>query len=409
MCRTDHQNKTHNRRRDFVNVVGEKLRTSYLFDGESCLTATTANLLNVMVIAPITSNYSDAYKVGMGIEKQVNTIGDLQNTWLQDGKSQWHGQVRDFWGPILANLHTGGGWLSISEEIFNTGAEHRFYPKEVLEENSWKRYKHLESRGDDEPALVLMKQVSRAYQGGDFGDFTVHQLFDVNKIQELIERQRLAEERDQEDRAQQDRESDAVLDADEPPEPVPVALEVTDWDKDLADTCSHFSGCLAKFGLNQRVAIESLVHHRRAQWTQMTKEQRDVYTAWKTQRYAKAQPDRIRVRDLIMSPDCLYLPPSHYVCPICWLNQTVYKKTTANGMRQHCFKAHSIQAKSCYGPFTLALGKMIGHDVMLEAEWPNPDGRTAPMSRIVRGKLSAVLSSWLQSQDGERSWDAGAP
>jgi hypothetical protein len=122
MCKTDHQSKAHNRKRDFLSNVYQKLNGSYLFDGESCLTATTASLLNVTVIAPLNANYSDAYKVGMGIEKQVNTIGDLQNTWMQDGKSQWHGQVGDSWGPILANLQAGGGWLSIGDEIFNTGA-----------------------------------------------------------------------------------------------------------------------------------------------------------------------------------------------------------------------------------------------------------------------------------------------
>jgi hypothetical protein len=82
MCKTDHQNKAHNRKRDFINSVYQKLNGSYLFDGESCLTATTAIPLNVTVIAPLKANYSDAYKVGMGIEKQLNTIGDLQDTWL---------------------------------------------------------------------------------------------------------------------------------------------------------------------------------------------------------------------------------------------------------------------------------------------------------------------------------------
>jgi hypothetical protein len=74
----------------------------------------------------------------MGIEKQLNTIADLQNTWMQDGTSQWHGQVGDFWGPIMANLHAGGGWLSISEEIFNIWAEHGFHPKEISENDAWR-------------------------------------------------------------------------------------------------------------------------------------------------------------------------------------------------------------------------------------------------------------------------------
>jgi hypothetical protein len=155
MCKTNHQNKDHNRKRDFINNVYQKLNGSYLFDGESCLTATTASLLNVTVIAPTKAAYSDAYKVGMGPEKQLNTIGDLQNTWLQEGRAEWHSQVGDFWGPILANLHARGGWLSISEEIFNTGTEHMFYPKEISENDAWRRRPHSEQREDDDPAQVV--------------------------------------------------------------------------------------------------------------------------------------------------------------------------------------------------------------------------------------------------------------
>jgi hypothetical protein len=139
--------------------------------------------LNVTVIAPISANYSDAYKVGMGSEKQVNSIGDLQNTCLQDGKSQWHGQVGDFWGPIMANLHARGGWLSISDEIFNTGAEHRFYPKAVADIDSWRRRPHSEPREDDDLAQSLFDRVNAAYQSGDFPDLIIEQLIDRNKIQ----------------------------------------------------------------------------------------------------------------------------------------------------------------------------------------------------------------------------------
>jgi hypothetical protein len=98
MSKTDHLSKGA-RKRDWIkDALGAKLKTSYLFDGESCLTATTASLLNVIAITPQSAKYSDAYKLGMGIEKQVNTIADLQNTWEQEGKAQWHHQVGDFWG-----------------------------------------------------------------------------------------------------------------------------------------------------------------------------------------------------------------------------------------------------------------------------------------------------------------------
>jgi hypothetical protein len=285
MCKTDHQNKDHDRKRDLINNIYQKLNGSYLFDGESCSTATTASLLNATVIAPVKAACSDAYKVGMGIEKQLNAIGDLQNTWLKEGRAEWHGQVGDFWGPILSNLQSGGGWLSISEEIFNTGAEHRFYPKEISENDSWRRCPHSEQREDDDPAQVLFDQVGATYRGRDFADFAISQLVDVHKIHARAERHRLPEERNQEDEERQDRELEHVLDLDTPPEPVAVTVDVSDWDMEVANTWNNFSGCLEKSSLNQRVSAESLVRYRRAQWTQMSKEQRDTYTVWKTQRY----------------------------------------------------------------------------------------------------------------------------
>jgi hypothetical protein len=164
----------------------------------------------------------------------------------------------------MANLHAGGGWLTI-EEMFKTGSEHRFYPKEVLEEESRKRVSHFEPREDDDPAIVLYNQVNMAYSGRDFGDFSVHQLLDRSKIQERVERQHLAEELNQEDQERLDHELDTVLDAGEAPEPVPVMTEITDWDIELQNAWINFSPCLDKSRLNQRVAVESLVRYRRAQ------------------------------------------------------------------------------------------------------------------------------------------------
>jgi hypothetical protein len=187
MSKHDHL-KTHGFKRDFIESITEpRLSSSFFFDGESCITATTASLLNAMAMTSNTTKFSDGYKVGMGPEKQLNTVADLANTWDQEGRAEWHHQVGDFWGPILKNLHDGGSWLTI-EEIFATGADHRFIPKKPAEEQSWKRVRHYEIRGDDDPAYTLCEQVQRAYGGGDFGDLTLHQLYDVHKVQELIER-----------------------------------------------------------------------------------------------------------------------------------------------------------------------------------------------------------------------------
>jgi hypothetical protein len=131
----------------------------------------------------------------MGPEKKVNSVADYQNTWLQEGKSEWHHQVGDFWGPIMANLRAGGGWLTIKDEIFNTGSEHRFYSKEVAHEESWRRRPHNEQGEDDDPAQVLFETVLATYRGEEFPDLRRDQLVNGARIQAQIEGAHLAEER----------------------------------------------------------------------------------------------------------------------------------------------------------------------------------------------------------------------
>jgi hypothetical protein len=60
MTKNDHFNKAHNWKCDFINNVHQKLNGRYLFDGESCLTATTASLLNVTAITATTVNWGSS-------------------------------------------------------------------------------------------------------------------------------------------------------------------------------------------------------------------------------------------------------------------------------------------------------------------------------------------------------------
>jgi hypothetical protein len=100
---------------------------------------------------------------------------------------------------------------------------------------------------------------------------------------------------------------------------------------------------------------------------------RQLYDLWKAQTFAQKKEEEIKVRDLIMSSECLHLPNAHYACTICWLNQRVHKEPNAVEMRKHCYHAHSLQACKCHDPITLALSRMIGQDVMLSAVLQNEE------------------------------------
>jgi hypothetical protein len=160
MEKPDHP-QSHGRRRDYVTDILKKLPGAVHIDGESCLTATTASLLNTLAITQKASKYSDAYKAGMKGEKHLNTHADLVNSWT--GRA-WHQYRGDFWGPILMNLSEGGGWLSL-DEIFDTRFEHRFVPKPPTEEESWSRQIDVRDADDDDPAIMLYKGSCQSSSG----------------------------------------------------------------------------------------------------------------------------------------------------------------------------------------------------------------------------------------------------
>jgi hypothetical protein len=157
----------------------------------------------------------------------------------------------------------------------------------------------------------------------------------------------------------------------EPEELQPVA-EVDNWNSEIENAWTNFSEILPKSGLQQRVEIEGFVRNRRAQWVAMDQTKRELYNQWKIEKFVQQKdPEQIRLRDLILSMQCLHIPRSHYACPICWHSLTVHKENSADGMRKHCFHAHNLPAYRCHDPITLTLRQMVGQDVMLAAEIEN--------------------------------------
>jgi hypothetical protein len=59
MEKPDHQ-QSHHRKRNYVFNLLERLPDSFHVDGESCLVASTASLLNVLSISQTKAKYSDA-------------------------------------------------------------------------------------------------------------------------------------------------------------------------------------------------------------------------------------------------------------------------------------------------------------------------------------------------------------
>jgi hypothetical protein len=213
----------------------------------------------------------------MGKEKQFNTFADLANTWEQEGIREWHHQTGDFWGPIFKNLRDGGGWLHI-DEIFDTGEDHRFSLKPATEEESWKRIRHSEVEIEEDPALLLFREVARVYQRAEPGvQVELNQLFDVHRIRERLEREIRAREAMQKDQENLNAQVERMLELEEPPPELPAVREINDWNSELENAWNAFKGHLAEPGPAQRVTVDALVRERKAQWIGMNKERREGY------------------------------------------------------------------------------------------------------------------------------------
>jgi hypothetical protein len=263
-----------------------------------------------MAISQQASRYSDAYKVGMGMAKLLNTDAALVQSW--EG-NDWHNQTGDFWGPIFTNLRDGGGWLTLSE-IFDTGFEHRFVPKPTLETESWARFVEIEEEFDNEPVMMLFREISRVYRDGQPAiDLPLEQLFDFRRIQALAQRREEMDDVEEEQFTHFERRLAHQLTLEQEPEELQPVAEVNDWGAEIANAWTNFSEILSKPGLQQRVEIEAFVRNRRAQWVAMNQEKRELYNQWKIQTFVQQRdPNLIRLRDLIMSMQCLHIPHSHY-------------------------------------------------------------------------------------------------
>jgi hypothetical protein len=242
MEKPNHPQK-HLRKRDYITDSTKKLPGAFHVDGESCLTATTASLLNVMAITQQASKYSDAYKIGESSEKHLNTFADLANSWAD---KTWHQYVGDFWGPILQNLSTGGGWLTL-EEIFDTGFDHRFVPKEPTEEESWERQIDIRNHPDDDPAIMLYKEIARTYREGlPAFPIPLEQLFDFQRCRAIerhdVEGHSHAADEDEYFRQRLNHQ----LSLEEDPDSLIPVPEVTDWSAEVANSWTNFQEILEK-------------------------------------------------------------------------------------------------------------------------------------------------------------------
>jgi hypothetical protein len=102
---TDQQNshlqRAHNRKR--VVPSDDDKKTVRVWNGESALQATTADLLNLWSVAQLGAKYADPY-AQREEERKVATFKALTEIWERPEIKEWHKYLGDFWAPIVLYL-----------------------------------------------------------------------------------------------------------------------------------------------------------------------------------------------------------------------------------------------------------------------------------------------------------------
>jgi hypothetical protein len=133
--RNSHLQHAHARQRD---PEGNNKTKGPIWNGESTLSACTADLLNIRAIAPSSTKYSNPYCFGDSADGKVSSFKALSYTWDTAELKLWHNKLGTFRGPIVKHMQVSKRWMPLREP-FNTGYPHQFQAKISDLQEEWRR------------------------------------------------------------------------------------------------------------------------------------------------------------------------------------------------------------------------------------------------------------------------------
>jgi hypothetical protein len=163
---SSHLQRAHDRKRMVRSE--EKSKLQRIWNGESTLQATMADLLKIWSVAKAGAKYCNPYAGNE--EKRIGTFKALAETWNLPEVRDFHKHLGDFWGPIVIHLRKHKTWMPVGD-AFNTGSEHGFclMTREEMIEN-WRRGGCVVSK--DSPVYSTFKavldEIKPAYAHSDY-------------------------------------------------------------------------------------------------------------------------------------------------------------------------------------------------------------------------------------------------
>jgi hypothetical protein len=348
---SSHLQRAHDRKH--ILKADKDKRIKRVWNGESALQATTADLLNLWSVAEQGAKYCNPYAAQD--EKKVSTFKSLPETWQTPEIREWHKHLGDFWGPVILHLKHAKEWMPIAM-AFDTGYEHGFCAKEnneIIEH--WRRGScDVAPNSPIRTAfLPLLEQIHSAYTRADFDvQEGIHAHCDVSGLNiPQVTGPLLAADAGWEE----------------------LSLEPGKSERKVVQWVNHFQGLIDRNKEEILTAIQTDDPHLQEKLEEMVDRMKNIWrvakedqkAAWNEVRRQSFGNSELATRliDVICSFESRWIPHDHCACPICWESGLQQKFSNLPDFVNHMKNAHHIGWKNVKDYwcmiFTKALGKCV--------------------------------------------------
>lgn len=346
--RNRHLQQAHGQKRKISEEPDFKDKKDYVWDGESSLQTTTADLLGITMVSPSSTKYINPYEFERDEVKKVTSFKALTEIWHLPDIKDWHQRPGNWWGPLIKHLRESNRWPSIGE-IFDTAYPHGY----VLKGYGWRR-----------PDCVPIPDKRKIFHSFIQGVEEIYRTSGLEVPINLAERINV--------RGLQTHEKLSI--------PIPPRAEETlgeeqvetlseeelksceNLDEELEEMHHRIIAWTIEGGPDLSRNLEILSTHQKEKWACATAEQKEIWGNRKQLTFAQ-NPLNTRPEEVLASFESRWLPQEHNVCPICWEQGTTIHFRQGDEFKKHMKDIHKVGWRNVkdvwYTMFSEAMGVTI--------------------------------------------------
>jgi hypothetical protein len=347
-AQSSHLQRAHNRKNLLNSEKDRKIKR--VWNGESALQATMADLLNIWCVAETGAKYCNAYAPRE--ERRVSTFKALAETWQIPEVRDWHKYLGDFWGPIIQHLRRHGEWMPIAA-AFETGVGHGFCLKENNEIiASWDRGTCNPDPNSPIRAIFqpLLGEIQQAYANDDY-DFP-------NNVLAKLDLSPLNIPDSPRDLIPVDQDWDLL--SLEPGKSHPQVFQwVTDFQSLIDRNKETVLTALQTHDEHMQEKLEEMVDRMKNLWKAANEEQRAAWNETKRQTFGTTDL-QTKLIDVICSFESRWIPQEHCACPICWESGSQQRFSNLPDFVNHMKNVHHVGWKNVKDYWCMTFTKVLG-------------------------------------------------